>query len=94
MVNVLELPQTTISRQLAVLKNAGLVEDEREGTWMKYSITSSLDSFQKETLDTLKKRTAEEDSFLLDIASFDRKRQAGELVLFCNTEEDEGRKTA
>ena len=35
---VLELPQSTVSRHLAYLKNAGLVEDRRQGRWMFYRL--------------------------------------------------------
>ncbi|WP_084417535.1 ArsR/SmtB family transcription factor [Chrysiogenes arsenatis] len=35
---VLSLPQSTVSRHLAVLRGAGLVEDRRHGTWMWYSL--------------------------------------------------------
>jgi ArsR family transcriptional regulator len=34
----LELPQPTVSRQLALLRAAGLVEDRREGTWVYYRL--------------------------------------------------------
>lgn len=36
--DVLELPQPTVSRQLAILRAAGLVEDRREGTWVYYRL--------------------------------------------------------
>jgi ArsR family transcriptional regulator len=35
---VLELPQSTTSRHLAYLRNAGLVSDRRQGVWMKYRL--------------------------------------------------------
>lgn len=35
---ILDLPQSTASRHLAILKNAGLVEDRRDGTWSHYSL--------------------------------------------------------
>jgi len=38
LVEVLEMPQGKISRHLAVLKNAGLVRDRREGLWIYYSL--------------------------------------------------------
>jgi ArsR family transcriptional regulator len=38
LVAVLEMPQGKISRHLSVLKNAGLVRDRREGTWIYYSL--------------------------------------------------------
>ena len=36
----LELPQSTVSRHLATLRNAGLVEDRRQGVWVYYRLTS------------------------------------------------------
>jgi ArsR family transcriptional regulator, arsenate/arsenite/antimonite-responsive transcriptional repressor len=35
---LLDLPQGKISRHLAVLKNAALVSDRRDGTWIYYSL--------------------------------------------------------
>ncbi|MFO7767064.1 MAG: metalloregulator ArsR/SmtB family transcription factor [Pelovirga sp.] len=37
----LELPQSTVSRHLAYLRHAGLVEDERRGVWMYYRLKES-----------------------------------------------------
>ena len=36
---VLDLPQSTVSRHLAYLRNCGLVEDRRQGVWMYYRLT-------------------------------------------------------
>lgn len=38
----LQEPQYKVSRHLAVLKNAGLVRDRREGQWMHYDLAPSL----------------------------------------------------
>ena len=38
LVVLLNLPQGKISRHLAVLKNATLVSDRRDGTWIYYSL--------------------------------------------------------
>jgi ArsR family transcriptional regulator len=46
---VLQLPQPLISRHLAYLKNAGLVQDHRQGMRVQYSI--SLDCKDQEGLD-------------------------------------------
>lgn len=35
---VLQLPQSTISRHLAYLRNSGLVADRRQGVWMYYRL--------------------------------------------------------
>jgi ArsR family transcriptional regulator len=34
----LGLPQSTVSRHLSYLRNAGLVDDRRQGIWMHYRI--------------------------------------------------------
>ncbi len=36
----LKLPQSTVSRHLAYLKNAGWVTDRREGVWIIYAISA------------------------------------------------------
>ena len=45
---VLELPQSTISRHLAYLKNAGWVDGERRGVWMYYRLTEKPNRFREE----------------------------------------------
>jgi len=39
LVAVLDMPQGKISRHLSVLKQANLVQDRREGTWIYYALT-------------------------------------------------------
>ncbi len=36
--SILDLPQSTASRHLGILKNAGLVRDRKDGTWSHYSL--------------------------------------------------------
>jgi len=38
LIQVLDMSQLRISRHLGVLKNAGLVNDRREGKWIHYSL--------------------------------------------------------
>ena len=38
LMQVLDMSQPRISRHMSVLKNAGLVEDRREGKWVYYSL--------------------------------------------------------
>jgi ArsR family transcriptional regulator len=45
----LEIPQSTASRHLSVLRNAGLVEGERRGVWMYYWC-SGVDQLQTSLL--------------------------------------------
>lgn len=42
LVAVLQLPQSTVSRHLAYLRNTGLISDRREGVWMYYRLTDQL----------------------------------------------------
>lgn len=39
---ILQIPQSTVSRQLAQLRASSLIQDERDGTWVKYSIVESM----------------------------------------------------
>ena len=41
--DALGLTQPNASRQLAILKNAGIVESRREGTWTYYKLASQPD---------------------------------------------------
>jgi ArsR family transcriptional regulator, arsenate/arsenite/antimonite-responsive transcriptional repressor len=47
LVAVLQLPQSTVSRQLSLLKNVGWLKDRREGVWIYYSINRSLAPIQQ-----------------------------------------------
>ena len=38
----LSLPQSTVSRHLGVLRNAGLVETRRDGKWMHYRLADGM----------------------------------------------------
>jgi ArsR family transcriptional regulator, arsenate/arsenite/antimonite-responsive transcriptional repressor len=43
----LGLSQSRISRHLTVLRNAGLVADRREGTWIYYRLSSPRDDLER-----------------------------------------------
>lgn len=66
---VLQLPQSTVSRHLAYLKNSGWVDDRRCGVWMYYSLADNASELQKGLLGNLR-------DFLpaLDMAACDRLR--------------------
>src|SRR5512136_2463220 len=51
---VLQLPQSTVSRHLAYLKNAGWVDDRRCGVWMYYSIVYAGNSLREALLENLR----------------------------------------
>jgi ArsR family transcriptional regulator, arsenate/arsenite/antimonite-responsive transcriptional repressor len=47
---VLQLPQSTVSRQLSTLKKAGWLTDRKEALWVYYSINSQLQPLQQSLL--------------------------------------------
>ncbi len=47
LMNALDMPQSTVSRHVAYMKNAGWLNDRRGGVWMYYSIKPELDNFTK-----------------------------------------------
>ena len=55
---ILDLPQSTVSRHLAYLRNAGWVEDRRQGVWMYYRLVVGDAAFCREFCDLLTKQLA------------------------------------
>ena len=51
---VLQLPQSTVSRHLAYLKNSGWVDDRRCGVWMYYSIAGNGGELRNGLLENLR----------------------------------------
>ena len=47
LVCVLQMPQSTVSRQLSLLKSAGWLKDRRQGVWIHYSINRTLAPIQQ-----------------------------------------------
>lgn len=50
---VLDMPQSTVSRHLATLRNAGLVDGHRNGKWMYYTLEQNLDPLREDQLQLL-----------------------------------------
>jgi ArsR family transcriptional regulator len=69
---VLQLPQSTVSRHLAYLKNSGWVDDRRCGVWMYYSIVNNGNPLQKRLLESLRENLP-----ILEVAVADRERLSG-----------------
>ncbi len=59
LVAVLELPQSTVSRHLAYLRNAGLVADRRQGVWMFYRFAQPTGPLHRDLLHLLHQRLVE-----------------------------------
>ena len=52
-VAVLDVPQPKVSRHLAYLRKAGLVDVRRDGQWMHYTLTPARGQFHTKLLDCL-----------------------------------------
>jgi ArsR family transcriptional regulator len=52
-VDILKLPQSTVSRHLNIIKTANMIIDEKEGSWIKYSLikNKSYDNIVKELIE-------------------------------------------
>lgn len=55
----LELPQSTVSRHLAYLRNTGLVEDRRQGVWMYYHLVEKGGPLNRELMTLLERQLGE-----------------------------------
>jgi ArsR family transcriptional regulator, arsenate/arsenite/antimonite-responsive transcriptional repressor len=75
LVAVLQLPQSTVSRQLSLLKNAGWLKDRREGVWIYYSINRALAPIQQFIVPVLRNFLPVTDAAREDLA---RLRSLGE----------------
>jgi ArsR family transcriptional regulator len=63
----LDVPQPTVSRQLAVLRAAGVVETRREGTWVHYRLAEQTDETCRELLDQLARSFGKRDVVRRDL---------------------------
>jgi ArsR family transcriptional regulator len=51
--DALEIPQYNVSRHLKILRNAGLIEERKEGRWVYFSLTQGMDAFTETALDSI-----------------------------------------
>ncbi len=54
LMRVLDLPQAKVSRHLAYLRRAGLVETRREGQWVQYRLSPADGTFHHKMLECLR----------------------------------------
>jgi ArsR family transcriptional regulator, arsenate/arsenite/antimonite-responsive transcriptional repressor len=64
---VLGLSQPNASRQLAILRNAGVVESQREGNWVYYALTEPADEDCARQLHALVQEFATRDTLRDDV---------------------------
>jgi ArsR family transcriptional regulator len=72
LIGALQLPQSTVSRHLAMLRKSGWVQDRRCGIWIYYSIRADSPA-QRELIPILKQQLADCKTAAIDrqlLASF------------------------
>jgi ArsR family transcriptional regulator len=83
LMGVLDLPQSTISRHLAYLKNSGWVENRRRGVWMHYRLTETMGPFKTVILAALLQEFKNSEQARQDAASFALYRRGQEAGPHC-----------
>ncbi len=75
---VLRLPQSTVSRHMARLRSAGVVDDRREGKWVHYRLADNalIDNLRR----PLQHNLAGIDPFKRDLALLERYVDSGKCA--------------
>jgi DNA-binding transcriptional ArsR family regulator len=66
LMQALNMTQSRVSRNLGILKDAGLVQDRREGLWVHYSLNEDSFNVYADPLLELLKEWANEDEAVID----------------------------
>lgn len=72
MMSVLEMPQSTVSRQIAPMRILGLVSGRRAGIWIYYSLAEAADEFHKSLLTALRHCGHGDSELQEDLARYDK----------------------
>lgn len=80
MVAVLELPQSTISRQLMRLRHVGLVSDSRDGMWINYAMVDTNDPVRTALLRALRDCWQVDPVYAKDKQVFERLHSENKIV--------------
>ncbi len=81
---VLEIPQPTVSRHLAALRSVGLVQDEREGTRVLYSLAPAATPQLRALYHLLESVCPEEEILRADLRRLDRALRRGRCAMIPN----------
>jgi ArsR family transcriptional regulator len=85
LMQVLDMSQPRISRHMSVLKNAGLVEDRREGKWVYYSLRKETQDKEIKILLNVMVIMANDDAVVkADQKKLKKAVRLGELKTCCN----------
>jgi len=79
--SVLREPQSKVSRHLAYLRRAGLVEARKQGLWMYYRLAKSAMKTLRTVLEALERGRLDAGELEKDVESFRKLR--GRLIACC-----------
>ena len=77
LMQVLNMTQSRISRNLGILKNAGLVKDRRDGLWVHYSINN--DPSVSKILDLMKNSINDDELIISDLEKLSKAKKLSKL---------------
>jgi len=76
--HALGMPQSTVSRHLAHLKNANIVTDRRSKTWAYYRLSEEAEPLARDILGCLAKHMLELDQVCKDTAALEAYKRSSE----------------
>lgn len=77
---ILDLPQSTVSRHLAYLRNSGLVKDRRDGVWMYYRLAQNEGVLHADLLALLGRQLPELPRVAADRAALENRLGGGKTA--------------
>ena len=82
LIQALNMTQSRVSRNLGILKNAGLVKDRRDGLWVHYSLNDDAKPYIKELLEMLKDSCNDDKIIAKDLIELSKTKKLSNI---CNT---------
>jgi ArsR family transcriptional regulator len=68
---ILDEPQSKVSRHLSYLKNSGLITSKRVGVWMHYALSGQRDETLDAQIDFMRERISQLPGFIDDVAKME-----------------------
>ena len=81
LMQALDMTQSRVSRNLGILRDAGLVKDRRDGLWVHYSLCEkSFNEYAMPLLKLLKDWANDDEAVLRDLEALSKAVKLGEVV--------------
>lgn len=84
LMQALDMTQSRVSRNLRILKDAGLVKDRREGLWVHYSLNEkSFNQYAGPLLELLRDWVSDDELILKDLKGLTKAVKLGQVSACC-----------